>query len=58
MTGEYISYALLLKKLKEAFPDILPDDKSITLESFRVLQGQQDVVTFIEDLANQEEDEY
>ena len=47
----------LLKELEENFPDTIPINNQISLEEFRTLQGQQEVLQFIRNLLDTEEDD-
>lgn len=56
MKSDFISISKLTKMLNESFSNELPTDPQVTLEDIRMMQGQQQVVTFITSLG-QEEDE-
>lgn len=56
MKGDYISFTKLLKMLAEDYPNGLPLHDTSS-KQLRRLQGQQDVIEYIKQLAENEDDE-
>lgn len=46
----------LLKELKENFPDSIPINSSPSLDEFRRLQGHQEVIQYIKNLTDGDDD--
>lgn len=58
LTNQSIGFlTALLKELKETFPDSIPINSSPSLEEFRRLQGQQEVIQYIKNLKEEERDD-
>lgn len=45
----------LLKHLREAFPNVLPENPKVNIEDLRLLQGEQRVIRFLERMNEEQE---
>jgi len=48
----------LIKELEETYPNVLPLDKKMSIESLRVLQGQQDILQHLRNLLDKQDRPY